>query len=167
MDNKIQLASLTLIRYNDSYKDIKEELVSGYSKSEFINEIGKRLEGSRNSRFLFQSAFLVVDKHTPIGYVYFSGVSNDEVFLECSILSNYRGKGYSKRVLNEVSEYLFNNHNIMSVKLDISPNNELSIKSAMSCGFYPDEEDYEKRNYGGKIVFVKDSDCYEMKRRIK
>ena len=90
---------------------------------------------------------------------------NDEVFLEYAVLKEYRGMGYASDLVREVSSYLFENYNIKSIRLDIDPSNKNSILVANSCGFNLDEEDYESKNYVGKMQFVKDSDCYISKRK--
>ena len=87
----------------------------------------------------------------------------DEVFLEYSILKTFRNMGYGSDIVNEVTNYLFEKHNIRSVRLDIDPSNKNSILLATSCGF--EEEEYEKKNFAGKMQFVKESNCYVQKRR--
>lgn len=72
---------------------------------------------------------------------------------------------YGSKIINELSDYLFDNYNIRCVKLDIDPSNINSIKTAESFGFLLDEDEYERRNYTGRMVFYKESDCYINKRR--
>lgn len=163
----IELETLNLIRYNEEkHKVLKEEFKNGESASKFIYSIEERLEGSKNNdRTIFQSAFVVEDKEKPIGYIYISNMKFDEVFFECSILKKFRGQGYGKKILNEITDYLFQEHNIKSIRLDIDPSNKNSISSATSCGYFLDEEEYESRNYTGKMQFVKESEYYISKRR--
>ena len=105
----------------------------------------------------------MLSKNEPIGYVYISNNVKDEVFLELSILKYKRNMGYGSMIINELSDYLFNNYNIRCVKLDIDPSNINSIKIVEACGFLFDED--ERRNYTGRMVFYKESDCYINKRR--
>lgn len=102
-----------------------------------------------------------------MGYLFISSSVNDEVFLEYAVLKDFRRNGYATRIVSEVSDYLFEKHNISSIRLDIDPSNEGSIMVANACGYMLDEEEYESRNYIGKMQFVRDSTCYVSKRRNK
>lgn len=162
----IELQTLSLTKYDERYSKIKEELENGVSSSAFIHQIKERLENSKdNNKSIFNSAFIILDEDIPVGYLFISSNINDKVFLECSILKEFRGMGYGSRVTNEISDYLFEKQNVRSIKLDIDPSNKKSIMAANSCGFFLDEEDYELRNYTGKMKFVKESNCYINKRR--
>lgn len=161
----IELETLCLLRYNkDKYKEVLDELDKGESSSKYIHQIKERLELS-NYNSIYQNAYIVLDKEIPVGYLYISSMINDEVYLEYSILKEYRGMGYATDLLYEVSNYLFKNYNIRNIKLDIDPSNKGSILVATSNGYILDEDDYERRNYIGKMKFVKESDCYVSKRR--
>ena len=163
----IELKTLNLTRYSEERdKNLKNELENGLSSSNFIHQIGERLVISKdNNKSIYNSAFVVLDNSNPVGYLFISSRINDEVFLECSILKEYRGKGYGSRITNEISDYLFEEENIRSIKLDIDPSNKKSILAAEACGFFLDEEEYESRNYMGKMQFVRESDCYINKRK--
>ena len=163
----IELETLRLVRYSSQeYRTLKEELENGGSSSEYIHQIGERLELSKdNDRSVFQSAFVVLDGNIPIGYLFISSMMRDEVFLEYAVLKEFRGMGYASDMVMEVSNYLFQNYNIRSIRLDIDPSNEKSILVANSCGFVLDEELFESRNFVGKMQFIKESDCYVSKRR--
>lgn len=163
----IELETLMLVRYDQqSHACLKEELERGSSASSFIHQIGDRLEGSKdNDKTIYQSAFVIEDEKVPVGYLFISNSVRDEVFLEYSILNNYRRMGYGSTVVNEVSAYLFEYCNIKSIRLDIDPSNKNSVLLAESCGFSLDEEEYASRNFKGKMQFVRESDCYISKRR--
>lgn len=163
----VELETLRLVRYSDNlYVYLKDELENGESSSKYIHQIGERLENSKdNNESMYQSAFVVLDEDEPIGYLYISSMVNDEVFLEYAILKEFRRMGYASDIVNEVSDYLFENFNIRSIRLDIDPSNKNSILVANSCGFMLDEDEFESRNFIGKMQFVKESDCYISKRR--
>lgn len=162
--NVVKLDTLSLCRYEPRYTDFKNSFKND-SKSRFINSVTERLESSMYGEgFTFQSAYVVLDENIPVGYVYLSSVHDDEVFLEVSVLKEYRGKKLGKRITNEICDYLFTNHNIKSVKLDIDPSNKASLMNAESCGLEFDEDDFESRNFIGEMVFYKESDCYVSKR---
>lgn len=163
----IKLETLNLVRYSDDeHNYLKEKFEHGDSSSEFIHQIGERLENSKNnSKSLFHSAFVIKDDKTPVGYLFISSIINDEVFLEYAILKEFRGMGYASDIVNEVSDFLFENYNIKSIKLDIAPNNKNSIYVANACGFILDDEEFESRNFMGKMKFIKESTCYMSKRK--
>lgn len=163
----IELETLRLVRYSDyKYRELKEELENGRSSSDYIHQIGERLELSKdNDKSIYQSAFVVLDEDVPIGYLFISSMVCDEVFLEYSVLKDFRRMGYASSIVSEISDYLFQNHNIRSIRLDIDPSNKNSVLVANSCGFMLDEEEFESRNYVGKMQFIKESDCYVSKRR--
>lgn len=73
--------------------------------------------------------------------------------------------GYGRTLLNEISNYLFEQYNIRCVKGDVDPSNKNSQQMLEACGYLFDEEEYERRNFIGNMVFFKESDCYVSKRR--
>lgn len=163
----IELETLQLTRYSqEKHQSLKDELETGTSHSDFIHQVGERLEESKdNNKTIYQSAFVVESLGTPTGYVYISRASHDEVFLEYAVLKEYRGKGYGSAVIRELTDYLFQNHNIKAVRLDIDPSNKNSINAAESCGYTVDEEEFASRNYTGRMQFVKDNEYYISRRR--
>lgn len=163
----IKLETLSLVRYlEQEHIVLKESLETGNSSSKYIHQVGERLELSKNNnKTVFQSAFVILDRNIPVGYLFISSMMRDEVFLEYAILQEFRRMGYASRVVNEVSNYLFENYNIRSIRLDIDPSNKNSILVADSCGFILDEEEFESRNFIGKMQFIKESDCYISKRK--
>ncbi len=164
---QIQLETITLTRYDDQkHKELMEELDSKDSKSRFIHNIKDRLmSSSNNQEFSFASAYVIEENNIPVGYTYLSPMKNDVVFIEISLLKQERGKGLGSRTLTEFSDYLFLHHNIKEVRADVDPSNEKSMNMLLNCGFSPDEEEFAERGYTGKMEFVKDSYCYESKRR--
>ena len=161
----VNLKTLILDRYNTNYESIKN-LFDSDSKSKFIHDVAKRLvSSSLLDEKTMQGAYIVLESNMPIGYLYISGNINDEVYIEVSILKNMRGNGYGKKIIKEISDYLFENNNIRIVKVNIDPSNINSINMVESCDFLFDEEEYENNNYTGKMTFFKESDCYINKRR--
>ena len=148
-DMNIQLETLNLVRYNEQqHSSLKKELEIGNSSSNYIHQIGERLEASKdNNRSIYQSAFVVEAKEIPVGYLFISTMTHDEVFLEYAVLKDFRRMGYGSRIISETTEYLFQEHNIRSIRLDIDPSNKNSILIADLCGFIFDEEEYESRNF--------------------
>ena len=163
----IELDSLVLTRYSEEkHKRLKENFESGESHSDFIYQIGSRLENSKNNnRSIYQSAFVVEDLGVPVGYLFISNRIRDEVFLEYAVLKEYRGMGYGSDIVRQTTDYLFQNHNIKYIRLDIDPSNKNSINTAEACGYTLDEDEFASRNYTGRMQFVQDSTYYVSKRR--
>lgn len=163
----IQLKSLFLTRYDEEkHKSLKDEFETGLSHSEHIHQISERLENAKdNDRSIYQSAFVVEDLGTPVGYLFISSMVRDEVFLEYAVLKEFRGQGYGSDIVKETTDYLFQEHNIKSIRLDIDPSNQNSINVAEANGYTVDEEEFASRNFQGRMQFIKESDCYISKRR--
>ena len=163
----IELDSLVLTRYSEEkHKRLKENFESGESHSDFIYQIGSRLENSKNNnRSIYQSAFVVEDLGVPVGYLFISNRIRDEVFLEYAVLKEYRCMGYGSDIVRQTTDYLFQNHNIKDIRLDIDPSNKNSINTAEACGYTLDEDEFASRNYTGRMQFVQDSTYYVSKRR--
>lgn len=163
----IVLETLQLVRYSEEkYKNLKDEFENGISSSNYIHQIAERLEYSRNdNKNIFNTAFVVLDEEIPIGYLFISSMIRDEVFLEYAVLKEFRGIGYGSSIVNDVTNYLFQNFNIRSIRLDIDPSNKNSLLVANSCGFILDEENFENRNFIGKMQFTKENYNYISKRR--
>ena len=163
----IELDSLVLTRYSEEkHKRLKENFESGESHSDFIYQIGSRLENSKNNnRSIYQSAFVVEDLGVPVGYLFISNRIRDEVFLEYAVLKEYRGMGYGSDIVRQTTDYLFQNHNIKDIRLDIDPSNKNSINTAEAWGYTLDEDEFASRNYTGRMQFVQDSTYYVSKRR--
>ena len=160
----VKLETLTLDRYNNNYKYIKDSF-DNISKSKYIHDVTRRLISSSDlDENLLLGAYIVLDNNKEVGYTYISSNKNDEVYLETSILEDKRNNGYGKKIVSEVSDYLFENKNIRIVKVAIDPSNINSIKMVESCDFIFDEDDYESNNYIGKMTFFKESTCYINKR---
>ena len=160
----INLKTLKLDRYNVNYESVINEF-NNDSKSIFIHDISRRLISSSTlNENILREAYVVLDNNIPIGYVYISGNTNDEVYVEISILKEKRKQGYGKKILTEISDYLFEK-NMRVIKVNIEPSNIGSINMVDSCDFILDEDDYENNHYTGKMTFYKENEYYVDKRR--
>ena len=138
----------------------------GNSSSNYIHDIDRRLKNNKiKNDCIFDRGYIVSFNDILIGYVFISKLIKDDLYLEYSILKDYRGKGFGKLLLNEVSIYLIDNYNIKSIVLDIDPSNTPSIMTAVSCGYIADEEEYIERNMNGKILYRIDNYNYVNKRK--
>lgn len=164
----IELNNIKLSLYdnnNSGHINLLMDL-EGESKSEYIHDIRARLiEGNLKKDFPFGVGFVVSFYDKVVGYVFISKRIKDEIFLEYSLSSKYRGKGYGKILLDEVSFYLMDNYNIKSISLDIDPSNLPSISTALSVGYVVDDEEYINRGMEGKILYRMDNYNYINKRK--
>lgn len=164
----LMLENITLSVYNSNNEKHNQVLdkFNNESKSQYIHDINERIKDSKNRKsFPFDIGFLVIINNDIVGYMFISKKINDEVYLESSLLKEYRGKKYGRIILNDVSNYLMNEYNIRSIVLDIDPSNMPSIRTAISCGYEIDEEEYLKRNMSGKILYRLDNYNYINKRK--
>ena len=161
----LKLENLYLDTYSEKYKNLLESF-NNESKSDFIYNIADRLISSSNKdKFTFDVGYVVLNESLEgVGYVFISGIRNDNLYIEYSITKENRGYGYGKKLLNEVTNYLFENYNIKDARLDIDSSNQKSIKTAEACGYFLDEDDFERKGYQGKMIFIKDNPYYISKR---
>jgi len=165
---RIELNNIILSSYdknNENHREILLEFI-GSSKSNYIHDIERRLQVDFSlDGNIFDKWFLVSVNDEWVGYVFISKIIRDDVYLEYSIIKDYRGKKLGKLILNEVSDYLIDNYNIKSINLDIDPSNVSSVMTAVSCGYVADEEEYIQRNMNGKILYRMDNYKYVNKRK--
>lgn len=164
----IKLENIELCIYDDNNQKHNEVLnkFDGESKSNYIHEIKERIKNTINKKNIpFDSGFFVIFNNEIVGYIFISRKILDEIFIEYSLLKEYRGNGYAKIILNNVSNYLMNEYNIKSISLDIDPSNISSIRTAIGAGYEIDEEEYIKRNMTGKVLYRLDNYNYVNKRR--
>lgn len=160
----IPLNEIILNTYDNNNKFHKELLdeFRGESHSNFISWIDNRLQlNCHQKSFPFDTGFVVsLANGNLIGYLFISAIRNDEVYLEYSILKDCRAKGYGSFMLQNVTDYLFENYNIRDIALDIDVSNEASMKTAIGCGYY--EEEYLET---GRVTFKNYNFHYIDKRR--
>ena len=158
----MKIKEFELIFYNEEYKEIKDEFVSGKSSSRFINNIDSRLNIRDDGNF-FNHGYLVKLNNDIVGYLYVSGITNNNIYLEYSVRSDYRNQKIARRLLDSVTNYICENYNINEIKLNIYKDNRASQKVAEECGYYlEDEEEYL---YKGDSDFVLNNPYYINKKR--
>ena len=151
-----------LIFYNEDYKEIKDELVFGKSSSRFINKIDSRLNIKEDDNF-FNHGYLVKLEDVVVGYLYVSGISNSNIYLEYSVLYDHRNQKIARRLIESVTNFVFENFNINEIRLNIYKDNGASQRVAEECGYFlEDEEEYL---YKGDSDFVINNPYFINKRR--
>lgn len=70
-----------------------------------------------------------------IGQIRFQKQDNYSSIISVSVDKNYRGKGYSKKIIKIASDYYQKQFSKMSIKAFIKMSNVFSVKSFKSAGF--------------------------------
>ncbi len=86
----------------------------------------------------FGYSFLVTYNDKYIGYIRIGNIYEDEksVYLRAAIDQDARGNNFGATLLNEITEYIFNNyHEVESIRLKIAPDNIPSLKTAEAGGY--------------------------------
>lgn len=147
----IQLENLSLHTFDKSNRK-QLEFIKQLCHDETIK---KRFQGitvgllNNPKNEFFNHGFLVVDNNTYIGYIGIGNYDkqNNQVYLKAAIDKNKRGNSYGKKLLHEITEYIFKNYPIESINLKIANDNIASIKTALSCGYQSlEKEFYYKTN---------------------
>lgn len=151
----IEFEKFTIINFDkgdDKHLKVYEELVNGKSQSKMISMIKENLLRSHKSEELvFDNAYLLKQNEDIIGYLYLTAKVNNHIYLEMSILKDYRNKRMGSMMLEEITNYLFiNNDDLKEIRLSIDKSNPGSMKSALNANYYYDEDDY----MNDKIDFI-------------
>jgi RimJ/RimL family protein N-acetyltransferase len=157
----IKLDDFTIINFNKTnvtHLKAYEELVNGSSKSKMISLIGERLLQSFNTTNLeFSNAYLITLNNSIVGYLYLSNKKANSIYLEMSILKQYRKKHIGSTFLNLITEYiLVNNEDLKEIKLNIDKSNVTSMKAAINASYYYEEDDFGNN----KIDFIRNNPYY-------
>lgn len=132
--NLDELALETFDKNNKEHIEFFKKIRDGLEKR-FSGILPKLMN---NTTSFFDRGYLICDNCNIIGYIDISSYDKSEssVYLRASILSDVRGKGYAKKILREVSDYIFKNYEeVLSIRLKIADDNIYSIKTALSCGY--------------------------------
>lgn len=149
---------------NIDHRLAKKELLSGKSYSKYIKQIDDRLVDKKHECFSLDSAYLVYLQGKVIGYVFLSNINKYKIYVEYSIIDNYRKKGIGKLLLIEITEYILNNYNVKEIALDIDMSNLASINLAESCGYYMEEE-FDKNTANNSKDFTYINPYFNVKKK--
>lgn len=136
----IELETLSLYiidRQNKEDLEFVKKLFHDENIKKWVNGISNILSEDRNRDF-FGSGFIVKNVDEYIGYVGIGNFNKEEkcVYLRAGISKDKTGHGYGKRLLNEITEYMFSNFSdLESIRLKINSENIPSLMTANSCGY--------------------------------
>ena len=150
----------TFDRENKEHALILNEFENGYSKSNMIGKIGDRLlTGRQTSMLEFSNSYLIYKDNIIVGYLYLTAKQKvgDYIYLEMSILKDYRAKHLGRVLVEAITDYIFeNNDSLKEIRFSIDRSNLPSMKVAETCGFYGDIDDINAE----KIDFIKENPYY-------
>ena len=136
----IKLESLTLTDFNKENKEeleFSKKLIFDESIKKWFSGIFSYLSNSHHYDF-FGRGFLIKDNDIYVGYIGIGEFNENEksVYLKAAIDKDKRGHSYGKRILSEITDYIFTNHGyVENIRLKIDSNNTASLKTAETCGY--------------------------------
>lgn len=165
----INLETIALLENNtknESFKTVTQKLIE-QSQGSYIHQLEERLRDSRKGDgLLFSNAYLALFQGTIFGYLYVSSMRKNSVYLEYMVLEQFRGQHLGSKLLDETTNFLFENFdNLKEIHLDISRDNQKSINTAESCGYYFDSDTYDFNQRPDRLDYVKDNPYYKDMRR--
>ncbi len=114
----------------------------------------------KNNSDPFNIPYIILLNNKMIGYMYLLQNKNDEVLLEYAILQNQNKKKYHEILLREVTDYLSNFEDIKRFNINVDLSNLKKLRTTLECGYDPDYEDYENKNYPGKMILRRKNPNY-------
>ena len=136
----IPLETLSLVTFdknNEKHITFLKRIINDESIKKRFTGFLSRLNSKANYGIIGKSFFVAENKEL-IGFIDIGLLNQEEeaVYLRGAIDKSKRGNNYGHKMLNEVSNYIFENYsNVKTIKLKIDKNNYASIKTAESCGF--------------------------------
>lgn len=143
----IELNTLNLVTFdksNHKHLTFLKKLIKDKVVLERFQGFSQHLLHNFGNEF-FDRGFLILIEQDVVGYVDISNYNyiEDSVYLRCAIDKDFRGKAIGKRLLSELTNYIFDNYSyIGKIRLKIADDNTSSLKVADACGFKWEEKDY-------------------------
>ena len=141
----LETLSLHIIdRENKEDLEFAKKLFHNEDIKKWVHGISNIISENKEKEF-FGKGFIVKDDKEYIGYLGIGSLNKQEksVYLRAGLDSNKTGKGYGKKILSEITEYIFSNYEeIESIKLKIDRENIPSLKTANSCGYTWLQDDF-------------------------
>lgn len=149
----IELRTLNLDKFdlnNDDHNYTLKKISNDNLSRGFVSTNFERFIAENNNEEIKDGAtFVLKDKDEIVGLIGTKKM-DDRGFLEiwCSIDSEYRGKGYATKSLEQITPYLIENvTGLNDIKLVIDRRNIISKKVAESVGYTKTNENKEKEIY--------------------
>ncbi len=139
-DNKYHMIFLKKLLNDETIKERFQGLLPKLMKNMDDCVIGK--------------GFFIADNDKLIGYVDIGNYNANEraVYIRQAIDKDERGQSYGKKALIETCDFIFRTYSeVENIKARIAPDNEVSIRMAIACGFSNIRDDY----YGIENPYIK------------
>lgn len=143
----IELSTLSLVTFdknNPKHLIFLKKLIKDKIVSERFQGFTQHLLHNFGNEF-FDRGFLILLEQDIVGYVDVGeyNYKNDSVYLRCAIDEDFRGKAIGRRLLSELTDYIFNNYPFVeNIRLKIADDNKASLKVALACGYKWEDKDY-------------------------
>ena len=135
---KLETLSLHIIDKNNKGDfEFAKKLFQNKDIKKWVHGISNILSDNIKKEF-FDKGFIVKDNNDYVGYLGIGSFNKQEksVYLRAGIDSDKTGNGYGKKILGEITEYIFSNYEeIESIRLKIDRENIPSLKTANACGY--------------------------------
>ena len=115
-----------------------------YSKKELTSYIANAKTDIKVAK---QYRFVIDLNSTPIGFIDLFDYTVNSAGVGVIITENYRNKGFAKEALCLLSDYSFDNLNLVKLHCKIAKDNLESIKLFSSCGFELEKQEKELLNF--------------------
>lgn len=119
---------------NTAHIDVLNELWTDNDTNKYLYDKDKFINNILNGDDKYNSIYIVSIDSTYIGFVSLYFYDNTYE-VSNGILKDFRGRGYSTKLIKEFCEYVFDNTNINKLYAYIDEKNISSIKSAIKVGF--------------------------------
>lgn len=135
-----KLKTLTLSTFDKNKREDLEfvkKLCKDESIGKWFHGITVGLLHNPKNEFLDHS-FLVRHNDTLVGYIGIGNFNEMEksVYLRAAIDKDQRGKKYGEILLQEITDYIFENYSqVESIRLKIDRQNKASLSTANACGY--------------------------------
>lgn len=134
----------TVDKKNKNDFEFTKKMLFDESIKRWFTSIGNGLLNNPNYEF-FNHSFLVKNNDEYIGIIGIGNYNSNEkcVYLRSAVDKDKRGKSYGKKILYEITEYIFSNYdNVESIRLKIDKENLASLATIDYCGYTLLESDY-------------------------
>ena len=141
----LETLSLHIIdKQNKNDLEFVKKLFKDKDIKKWVHGISNILNENKEQK-LFGHGFIVKDNNDYIGYIGIGEFNENEkcVYLRAGLDKDKVGMGYGKKILTEITEYIFSNfEEVADIKLKIDKNNKASLGTANSCGYKWSYDDY-------------------------
>ena len=134
---KLETLSLHIIdKQNKNDLEFVKKLVKNEGIKKWVHGISNIMSSNEKKEF-FDKGFIVKDNDLYIGYLGIGSLNEEKsVYLRAGLDSDVIGMGYGKKILSEITEYIFSNYQEAEcIKLKIDRENIPSLRTANSCGY--------------------------------